>query len=287
MEPGEYSEYIQGKLSEPLSKGHRYCVRITIAQPSYSGYSADRLGFCLSPNPISINENNESSFSPQVILPLSTVDNKRFVTLCDYFIAEGNERWISFGRFTTSDKLKITQRDNVRQSQFGINKSAYYLIDNVDLHEIADSSECYCGPIIKKDTTNTLQNKNNPEEESDLNKLRYGNSVVLKNVNFEFDSFELLPEADLILQDLLEYLNDNPEIRILISGHTDDLGSDEYNEKLSLKRARSVYNWLIKKGIDPDRLRTAGFGKRFPLFNETDEKFRAVNRRVEVKQIGL
>jgi OmpA-OmpF porin, OOP family len=282
MEPGAYSEYIQGKLSKHLIKGHKYCVRITIAQPSYSGYSADRLGFVLSAGPISINENNESSFSPQVILPVSEVDNKRFVTLCDYFVAEGVERYISVGRFTTPDKLKIKARKNVPQSQFGINKSAYYLLDNIELNEIADTSECFCN-IYRKDSVNEPPVKNIPVAKTDLNKLKSGNTVILKNLNFAFDSFELLPGSDTILKELLDFLTDNPDVRILISGHTDDVGTDEYNQELSLNRAKSVYTWLAEKGIAPERLQFKGFGKSQPLFKETDEKFRALNRRVEVK----
>jgi OOP family OmpA-OmpF porin len=204
--------------------------------------------------------------------------------LCDYFIAEGGEQFISIGRFTSPDKLKIIRREHIPLSQFGIEESAYYLFDNVELHEIQDSMECYCkNSLIQNDTVSTIPSKDKPMFETDLNKLKLDNSVILKNVNFEFNSYVLLPDADTILKTLLTYLRDNPEIRILISGHTDDLGSDEYNLELSINRAKSVYNWLINNGIDSDRLKFNGFGKSRPLFKDTDEKFRALNRRVEVK----
>jgi outer membrane protein OmpA-like peptidoglycan-associated protein len=119
-----------------------------------------------------------------------------------------------------------------------------------------------------------------------VNKLKPGNSVILKNVNFEFNSYGLLPNADTVLKTLLIYLINNPDIRIVISGHTDDIGSDEYNLELSINRAKSVYNWLINNGIDSGRLEFTGFGKSRPLYKDTDEKFRALNRRVEVKVIG-
>jgi outer membrane protein OmpA-like peptidoglycan-associated protein len=204
--------------------------------------------------------------------------------LCDYFIAEGGEQFISIGRFTSPDKLKIIRREHIPLSQFGIEESAYYLFDNVELHEIQDSMGCYCkNNLIQNDTVSTIPSKDKPMFETDLNKLKLDNSVILKNVNFEFNSYVLLPDADTILKTLLTYLRDNPEIRILISGHTDDLGSDEYNLELSINRAKSVYNWLINNGIDSDRLKFNGFGKSRPLFKDTDEKFRALNRRVEVK----
>ena len=58
----------------------------------------------------------------------------------------------------------------------------------------------------------------------------------------------------------MTYLNDNPKIRILISGHTDDQGSEDYNLELSISRAKSVYSWLINNGIESDRLKFTGFG---------------------------
>jgi outer membrane protein OmpA-like peptidoglycan-associated protein len=144
--------------------------------------------------------------------------------------------------------------------------------------------ECYCkNNIVQNDTMSTIPIKNISMIETDLNKLKLGNSVILKNVNFEFNSYVLQPDADTILKTLLTYLNDNPKIGILISGHTDDQGSENYNLELSINRAKSVYNWLINNGIESDRLKFTGFGKSCPLFKDTDEKSRTLNRRVEVK----
>jgi outer membrane protein OmpA-like peptidoglycan-associated protein len=279
-----YSEYIQGKLINPLSKGQKYCIKVSIALSSYSGFSTDRLAFFLSPDEVPINDSNESSFVPQVLLSTLTVDNKQFVTLCDYFVAEGGEKFISIGKFTSPDKLKIIRRENIPQSQFGIEESAYYLLDNVDLHEIHDSTECDCkNKTIPHDTTCIVPVKYLPEIETDLDKLKPGNSVVLKNLNFDFDSHILKPDADTTLNTLLIYLNDNPKINILISGYTDDQGSEDYNLELSIARAKSVYNWLINNGIESIRLKFTGFGKSRPLFTGIDEKSRKSNRRVEVK----
>ena len=74
-------------------------------------------------------------------------------------------------------------------------------------------------------------------------------------------------------------------IRILISWHTDDIDREQYNLELSINRAKSIYNWLINNGIESGRLEFTGFGKSRPLFKDIDKKFRALNRRVEVKVI--
>jgi len=81
----------------------------------------------------------------------------------------------------------------------------------------------------------------------------------------------------------LTYLENNPEIKIGIEGHTDDIGTEEYNDELSVNRAKAVYTWLINKGIDANRLSFTGFGKSRPIFNKKDEEHRALNRRVEVR----
>lgn len=282
-----YSEYIQGKLIKPLIRGQKYCIKVSIALPSYSGYYVNHLGFHLSSGLISTNESNESSFIPQVMLSTLAVDNKRFITLCDDFIAAGGEQFITIGRFTSPDKLEIFRRENIPQSQFGIDKSAYYFLDNIYLYEIHDTLECFCeSSIIPHDPIKTVQYKYLITE-TDLKKLRQGNSIILKNVNFDFDSYRLLPDADTVLKTLYSYLRDNPDIRITISGHTDDTGTEDYNHVLSVNRAKSVRNWLINNGIDSTRLQFAGFGKSIPLVKENDEKSRALNRRVEVKRSDL
>jgi OmpA-OmpF porin, OOP family len=281
-----YSEYIQGKLVKPLAKGQKYCLKVSIALSSYSGFSVDRLAFHLTPKPISIDETNEGSYKPQVMLSTISVDNKRFMTLCAYFIAEGGERFVSIGRFCSPDKLDIIRRKNMPQTQFGIEKSAYYLIENVDIHEIQDTTECYCkSNLVLYDTLKKAPNQELPLLDTDFNNLKLGNSVILKDVNFEFNSFSIQHEAEKELNILLNYLKTNPEINLQIYGHTDDLGTEEYNLELSINRAKSVYNWLIANGIDSKRLKYIGLGKSAPLYNATDEKYRALNRRVEVKII--
>lgn len=106
--------------------------------------------------------------------------------------------------------------------------------------------------------------------------------IVLENLFFDFDKATIKPESEPELQKLHELLTDNPNIKIHIVGNTDDVGSDAYNDKLSLERARSVYNEMVKRGIDKARMTFEGKGKRNPVCTEYDsEECRAKNRRVE------
>lgn len=111
-----------------------------------------------------------------------------------------------------------------------------------------------------------------------------GTVVTLKNVFFDFDKTELKPESFVELDRLVSYLQHN-SVRIEIGGHTDDQGSEDYNDRLSENRAKSVYDYLIQKGIPADRLTYKGYGKRIPVADNSTDEGRAANRRTEFKII--
>lgn len=111
--------------------------------------------------------------------------------------------------------------------------------------------------------------------------------MVLKNIFFELDSYELKPESKLELAKLIQFLNQNPKVSIEIGGHTDNQGSKAYNLTLSENRSKTVYEYLIQNGIKASRLTYKGYGLNQPIdTNETPEG-RANNRRTEFKIIGL
>jgi outer membrane protein OmpA-like peptidoglycan-associated protein len=108
-----------------------------------------------------------------------------------------------------------------------------------------------------------------------------GKTVVLRGVNFEFNKATLTKDSESILRRAYNAMVANPNVRVVITGHTDNVGSQKYNQVLSLKRAQAVKNWLVKEGIASNRMRTVGRGLNEPVAsNETDEG-RAENRRIE------
>ena len=116
-----------------------------------------------------------------------------------------------------------------------------------------------------------------------LQPIEVGAVVRLNNIFFEFGKAELLPESFPELNRTAEFLKNNPSIIIEISGHTDNIGSPEYNQKLSERRAKAVADYIISKGINPNRIIVVGYGMTRPIaFNNTEEG-RAMNRRVEFK----
>ncbi len=108
-----------------------------------------------------------------------------------------------------------------------------------------------------------------------------GESVVMKNVFFATNSFELESVSFIELDRLVSLLNEHPNLRIEIGGHTDNTGKASYNMTLSQKRAKSVYDYLIGKGISASRLAYRGYGDTMPIMDNDTEFGRGQNRRTE------
>jgi len=121
----------------------------------------------------------------------------------------------------------------------------------------------------------------------ELEPIKTGAVIVLHNIFFQLDSYELLPGSEQDLGEILTVFNQNPGIEIEISGYTDSTGKDEYNLVLSQKRAESVMKYLISKGIKPGQLQARGYGKANPLASNDTEEGRSLNRRTEMKVLRL
>jgi len=109
-----------------------------------------------------------------------------------------------------------------------------------------------------------------------------GSVMTLGDVLFDTGRAELNPGAARKLDQLVQFLMEHPERRVQIDGFTDSVGSDSYNENLSQRRADSVKEALMFRGIDASRVSTEGYGKAYPVANNSDSGGRQLNRRVEV-----
>jgi outer membrane protein OmpA-like peptidoglycan-associated protein len=119
-----------------------------------------------------------------------------------------------------------------------------------------------------------------------LNPIKIGEKMQLANVFYEIDSWQLKKESISELNNLASLISENKDIIIEICGYTDSTGSDEYNIALSEKRALSVVNYLINKGIPPGRLKYKGYGNTSPIGDNVTSEGRKLNRRTEATVIG-
>ena len=119
-----------------------------------------------------------------------------------------------------------------------------------------------------------------------LKKIEVGIKIVLNNIFFDFNKATLRPESVAELDRLNRLMTDTPSLRIEISGHTDNVGSASYNQKLSESRAKAVVDYLLKKGVDASRLEYKGYGFEQPVASNKTEEGRQQNRRTEFKILG-
>jgi outer membrane protein OmpA-like peptidoglycan-associated protein len=165
-------------------------------------------------------------------------------------------------------------------------RGAYYYIDDVLVRRAKPTESLTPKPRVSeapapKRILEKAEIVTTKEIKLDSIDFKVGNTIKLENIFFEFDKSTLLPESKAELEKLLHILTDYPFLTIEISGHTDNVGTDEYNRKLSEARAKSVVDYLLEAKIEPSRLSYRGFGSRQPITTNETEEGRAQNRRVQ------
>jgi OOP family OmpA-OmpF porin len=116
-------------------------------------------------------------------------------------------------------------------------------------------------------------------------KVAAGTAFVLEGVNFVTGKADIAPESEAILEKVYKTLKAFPEVAVEIRGYTDNVGSRASNVALSQRRADSVRQWLISKGIEPGRLTAKGYGPDNPVADNSTPEGRAKNRRIEFYRI--
>ncbi len=210
----------------------------------------------------------ENSEKPEAVVLVSGVTynkktNQPMGAKIRYYDLESNvELGIATSNPTTGE-YKIVLPAGKLYSFLAQQDGFYPISENLDLKEL------------------TVYNEKN--KDLYLMPIEKGEIIRLNNIFFEFNKADLKSESFNELDRLYSILMDNKTLKIEISGHTDDKGSDEYNKSLSNSRANSVMNYLTSKGIEKSRLTAVGYGESQPVVaNDTDEN-RAINRRVEFK----
>ncbi|MBT8264154.1 MAG: OmpA family protein, partial [Muriicola sp.] len=172
--------------------------------------------------------------------------------------AKGTEKYLILGNF----------KSNARTRKFlfkkGAKQGAYYYIDMVSLKSKNQSS---LQPVVDVETNN---------ESYELNKTH-----LFKHVLFDFDKYTLLSSAKEHLKKTYDYLEEDPSLRMVIHGHTDNIGTPGYNHRLSNKRCKAVADYFLALGLAEDRISWEGHGGTLPITENTSAAGRQKNRRVE------
>jgi OOP family OmpA-OmpF porin len=265
--PNAYREYLQAEFITPLQPGVKYLVEFQYKLSSNSKYSIDRIGFLISDS--SWQTTNDGVFPApptyQKINPVIYNHSTGYWTRFGFsYEAKGGERFITIGNFSSDAATRYYFITGSQALEPLLYKAAYFFVDDVKVLQISKSPAAV--PILTGYTeVNTNQD------------------YVLKSIQFKFNEYVLLESSFVGLSEVADVLKYHKTWKVIVSGHTDDIGSDAYNLELSLNRAGSVADYLINKGIDPARIKTQGFGKQTPLQKGNEEATRAVNRRVEIR----
>lgn len=163
---------------------------------------------------------------------------------------------------------------------------------DTDIDGLSDGDEVmkYKTDPLKADTDGgtvmdgkEIENGTNPLDPSDDIPKPKVIELNLDNILFDFDKCLIKKEAEVTLTELIGKMNEYPELKVILSGHTCNIGSEAYNMKLSEKRAKAVEKYLVDKGIDDARITTEWFGETKPAVPNNTRANRKLNRRVEIK----
>ena len=271
--PEDYREYLQVELAEPLIKGIHYQISFYVSLADRSDAAIKEFGVLFSSHELAIDTQKNLSKRlwyqqkgyrynyMEIGYTNFYSDTQDWILVHTQFVAKGNERFMMLGNF------KPNARTRMFRTKRNAKQGAYYYIDMVSV--MMDEP-----PSQKTELVAIADGRETKNIELDK-------SYIFKNLLFEFDKSLLLDSSKKELQKVYDHLRSNANLRIAINGHTDNVGTERYNQVLSKKRAEAVADFLQKLGIPKDRIRWEGHGGSRPITDNSTEAGRQLNRRVE------
>lgn len=285
-------EFVQAPLVSTLEKDTVYTISLMIALDPESTKAINNFNIYFGLEEILFKKEKQLfELKPQLSFKGKYLDSITWMKLENTYKARGNESRIVLGNFLPDDRIakKNVSFDSRMLEKWNLHEleqASYYYIDMVS---VVKTSELTSG-TPGTDTVPEFARNNVPEPSADfpvdINSILPDSSIVLNNIYFEFDKSQLLPESYSVLDYLFQQLQKYPDLLIVIEGHTDNMGTFEYNMNLSVARAGAVVDYLLQKGLSEDRVTYEGFGYTRPVSDNRDETGRQLNRRVAFRIIG-
>jgi outer membrane protein OmpA-like peptidoglycan-associated protein len=285
--------YLQTKLVKSLTSGLDYCINVHISLADLSRYAIDNIGIHFSETPLSLDKKGDIIFSDKSELDkvLKDQENKIFKSrykwekICGIYNADGKEKYITIGNFYNNKDTKyekLLKPNDLTGVQLA---EAYYYIDKIEVSLTDDPSSCNCNNDGRKKRESIVYHLEVDLDES----LPLDTKLKKHSIYFDVESYTLDPMFDDKLNNLVKILIDNPDLKLSINGHTDNLETeaikdDPENKKLinlGDYRSKSVKDFLIKNGIVSERLNTQNFKSVKPASKGSSMFSMAKNRRVE------
>lgn len=262
-----YREYLQCQLKSPLIKDKKYYIRAMVSLGDRIGLSkVDEFNVIFSKKSFYIAPKKQLKAPPTIRFEGDFSDSKGWMELTAIYTAKGDEKYLTFGSFSYVE-------NGIEHGKIkGLSKYAHYYIDDISLSLIQPKAA-----LVEENVVKVIPKKN---DEKVLYKA--GETYEFNNLLFMPGESRLVKKDYEELNTLIDFLIKHPEQTIIITGHTDDQGTAESNQKLSLSRALSASNFLSERGIDFSRITLVGLGESVPIRSNDDEEGRKRNRRVEI-----
>ena len=250
-----WGEYAAIKLREPLEVGQKYYVEFWLSAPAYYAKKNtgtpilnDYFGIRFDKR-IWITDTKVIDRKPQIVAKLGTrLQPEKWIKINGSYTATEAATHLILGQFNGPDLENVTM--------------GYFFIDDIFVEKIEKEAERF-------EPSRSYQIKGKVA------------SIVLENIYFETDKFDLLPESFTELNKLVNIMLQNKGMTVEIQGHTDDQGGATHNLQLSENRAKSVFSYLAKQGVKEQRMTIKGYGLSKPVDTNDTETGRKRNRRVE------
>ncbi len=270
--PDDYREYIQVELKEKLSKGTTYEVSFFVSLAERSDYAVKEFGVLFSENIVEIPikkvlskmqlyKDGDNSYNFMEIGYTNFYrDTKDWILVNTKFVAKGTEKFMTIGNFKSNARTRKfkTKRD--------AKQGAYYYIDMISL----------------ENETQLQNNKSEVVSDSpEKTEFELDKTHKFNNVLFSFDTYQLLVSAKKDLELIYKQMKSDTTLLITIHGHTDAVGTRQYNQALSENRCRAVAKYMKNLGLAKNRIKWQAHGGSKPIADNSTEKGRQLNRRVE------
>jgi outer membrane protein OmpA-like peptidoglycan-associated protein len=266
-----YREYIGIKLTEPLQQNKTYCASVKIRLGLSCIATCNGFGMLFTDRQIISSGTVNFPLAPQIGLLKPLMDKNQWVVLADTLRAKGGEQYLTLGNFLGDQQITYHEFDENYIETQHISQYAYLYIDDVVVEP------------FQKDTNNLAAIAAPKLPEGFDGQLPVGVILTLDHVLFETDSSAILPQSFNQLDHLVAAMRKSPAVKIAINGDTDNTGTEDYNNRLSTKRAEAVRNYLLSKGISRFRISAKGYGSAQPVADNLTDEGRTLNRRVEIE----
>lgn len=273
----KYKEFAQVKLAEPLHRGTIYEFRIHLRLAYWSNAQLRSFGALFTKGGYRGQKDVYKGNMVDTVCGKGGLEKGyRWFEIRGFYKADGGEKYLTIGNFSP-----VINKDLYRIKTIGLRvKEAYYFVDDISLKRAPQFEE-----KVKVVVVGPAKTEN--EEDSVLKvkeNIQVGEKVSLNNIFFENGRYTILPESYAELNKLAQYLIRHPELEIQINGHSDNAGMRHKNQRISELRARSVFEYLIQKGVQ-NKMYFKGYGSSMPIAGNDTDIGRARNRRVEFEII--